>query len=33
MQLNTKLNRDYEEEVKRGIEYGIYDKNEKDVQK
>ena len=28
-QLNGQLNREYEEEVKRGIEYGIYDKSDK----
>lgn len=26
-QLNHKLNKEYEEEVKRGIDCGIYDKN------
>ena len=28
-QLNNQLNREYEEEVKKGIECGIYDKNDK----
>lgn len=32
-QLNLKLNKDYEDEVRRGIDYGIYDKNEKQLQK
>lgn len=28
-QLNHKLNKEYEEEVKRGIDCGIYDKNDR----
>ena len=28
-QLNGQLNREYEDEVKRGIEYGIYDKSDR----
>ena len=28
-QLNNQLNREYDEEVKKGIEFGIYDKNDK----
>lgn len=32
-QLNHQLNREYDEEVRRGIALGIYDKNEKTVPK
>lgn len=28
-QLNNQLNREYEEEVRKGIEFGIYDRNDK----
>ncbi len=28
-QLNTKLNREYDEEIRRGVEIGIYDKIDK----
>jgi hypothetical protein len=28
-QLNAQLNKEYEEEVKKGVSYGIYNKNDK----